>query len=65
MISAMVMPLRPPKYAPKVMSTNVKAVSRNVVRRTLIGFPITIYVTGAYFLRELVPLAARSVNDDS
>jgi hypothetical protein len=32
------MPLRPPKYAPMVMSTSVNAVNRNVVRRTLIGF---------------------------
>src|SRR6266446_8405959 len=39
MINAMVMPLRPPKYAPMVTSTSVSAVNRNVVRRTLIGFP--------------------------
>src|SRR4029077_18593670 len=38
-ISAMVMPWRPPKYAPKVMSTSVSAVNKNVVRRTLISFP--------------------------
>src|ERR1700722_18891656 len=35
----MVMPLRPPKYAPMVISTSVKAVNKNVVRRTLIRFP--------------------------
>src|SRR6267378_4028400 len=39
MINAMVMPLRPPKYAPRVMSTSVSAVNNNVVRRTLISFP--------------------------
>src|SRR5258708_35655029 len=38
-ISTIVMPLRPPKYAPRVMSTSVSAVNRNVVRRTLIEFP--------------------------
>src|SRR5712692_2674829 len=39
MINAMVMPLRPPKYAPMVMSTSVRAVKRNVVRKILIGLP--------------------------
>src|ERR1700732_3070015 len=39
MTKAVVMPLRPPTYPPRVIRTSVSAVSRNVVRRALIWIP--------------------------
>src|SRR5882724_2694413 len=38
----MVMPFRPPKYWPTSISPTVRAASRNVVRRILISFPLSI-----------------------
>src|SRR5262249_11937209 len=44
------MPFRPPKYCPTRTRNNVRTVSRNVVRRTLI-WPQSLSLSDLYFIR--------------